>query len=200
MILSLQGQAQLFLLTVLLGGALGLVYDCLRVFRIIIPHKRLWIQMEDGLFWLSAVFFVFAVMLGANEGEIRFFTILGMFGGMGLYFLTLSRLVIAVSDRVICVVKKVLLLLFTIIMTPFRLVYLVIRRPLQKAGLFCGKIKKKVLHSCNFYAKMKLNALRRDWRMAVKKKQKSGDKPNEQKWKTKRCAKWKKAQKDTKNR
>lgn len=199
MILSLQGQAQLFLLTVLLGGALGLVYDCLRVFRHIIPHKRLWVQLEDGLFWMIAIFFVFAVMLGANDGEIRFFSILGMFGGMGLYFLTLSHLVIAVSDRVIYVVKKVLFLLFTIIMTPFRLVYLLIRRPLRKAGFFCDKIKKKVLHSCNFYAKIKLNSIRRDWRIAVRKKQKSGDKPNGQKGKTKRRARREKAKKDTKN-
>lgn len=199
MILSLQGQAQLFLLTVLLGGALGLVYDCLRVFRHIIPHKRLWVQIEDGLFWLVAVFFVFAVMLGANYGEIRFFSILGMFGGMGLYFLTLSHLVIAVSDRVIYIVKKVLFLLFTIIMTPFRLVYLIIRKPLRKAGFFCDKIKKKVLHSFSFYAKIKLNTVRRDWRIAVRKKQKSGEKPDGQKRNTKRRAKRQKAKKNTKN-
>lgn len=199
MILSLQGQAQLFLLTVILGGALGLVYDCLRVFRHIIPHKRLWVQLEDGIFWLAAIFFVFAVMLGANAGEIRFFAILGMFGGMGLYFLTLSHLVLAISDRVIYMVKKVLFLLFTIIMTPFRLVYLVIRRPLRKTGRFCGKIKKKVLHSCNFYAKIKLNAIRRDWRIAVRKKRKSGDNLNEQKRKAKGPAKRKKGKKDTKN-
>ncbi|WP_304508412.1 spore cortex biosynthesis protein YabQ [Anaerotignum sp.] len=200
MILSLQGQAQLFLLTVLLGGGLGVVYDCLRIFRHIIPHKRLWVQMEDGLFWLCAVFFAFAVMLGANDGEIRFFAILGMFGGMGIYFLTLSRLVIAISDKVIYVMKKILFLLFTIIMTPFRLVYFVIRRPLVKAGFFCGKLKRKVLHSCGFYAKIKLNAIRRDWHIAVRKKQKSGDKPNGQKTKKKRWAKPKKVKKDTKDR
>ncbi|MDD4844216.1 MAG: spore cortex biosynthesis protein YabQ [Anaerotignum sp.] len=200
MILSLQGQAQLFLLTVLLGGALGLVYDCLRIFRHIIPHKRLWVQLEDGLFWLCAVFFAFAVMLGANEGEIRFFAVFGMLGGMGLYFLTLSHLVIAVSDRVIFIVKKVLFLLFSIIMTPFRLVYLVIRGPLRKAGLFCDKIHKKVLHSGNFYAKIKLNRVRRDWRIAVRRKRKSGDKLNEKKAKTKQRAKSKKRKKDTKSR
>ena len=33
MILSLHAQAQLFLLTVLLGGGMGLFYDGLRVFR-----------------------------------------------------------------------------------------------------------------------------------------------------------------------
>lgn len=200
MILSLQGQAQLFLLCVLMGGVLGMVYDCLRVFRHIIPHKRLWVQLEDGLFWICAVFFAFAVMLGANAGEIRFFMIFGMFGGMGVYFLSLSHLVIAVSDKVIYIVKKVLLIFFTIVMTPFRLVYLVIRAPLKKAGFFCDKYKKKVLHSCNFYAKIKLNTIRRDWHIAVGKKRKSGDKPNEQKAKAKKRGKPKEGKKNTKGR
>ena len=200
MILSLQGQAQLFLLCVLMGGILGLVYDCVRVFRHIIPHKRLWIQLEDGLYWVGAVFFAFAVMLGANAGEIRFFMIFGMFGGMGVYFLSLSHLVIAVSDKVIYIVKKILFLLFTIILTPFRLVYLVIRVPLRKAGFFCDKYKKKVLHSCNFYAKIKLHKIQRDWHIAVRKKRKSGDKSNGQKAKAKKREKPKQGKKDTKAR
>lgn len=197
MILSLQGQAQLFLMTVILGGILGLVYDCLRIFRHIVAHKRLWVQIEDGLFWMMAIFFVFVVMLGANNGEIRFFTIFGMFGGMGLYFLTLSHLVIAISDRVIYIMQRILGLLFTIILTPFRLVYLIFRKPLRKSGIFCGKIKQKVLHSCNFYAKIKLNKLRRDWKMAVGKNRKDGGTTNGQRPKTK----WrtKKKKKDDRN-
>ncbi len=200
MILSLQGQAQLFLLTVVLGGGLGLAYDCLRVFRRIIWHKRLWVQIEDGIFWLCAVFFAFAVMLGANAGEIRFFAVLGILGGMGLYFLALSPLVIAVSDRVIYVVKKILFLLFTIVMTPFRLVYLLFRPPLRKVGSFCGKFRKKVLHSCNFYARIKLNTIRRDWHMAVRKKRKSGDGPNAKKAKAKKRNKPRRREKNKKSR
>ena len=55
MILSLHAQAQLFLLTVLLGGGMGLFYDGLRVFRHALRHNAFWVQAEDGLFWLLAV-------------------------------------------------------------------------------------------------------------------------------------------------
>ena len=41
MILSLHAQAQLFLLTILLGGGMGLVYDGLRVFRHVLPQVLL---------------------------------------------------------------------------------------------------------------------------------------------------------------
>ena len=165
MILSLHAQAQLFLLTILLGGGMGLVYDGLRVFRHALPHKPFWVQLEDGVFWLIAVFLVFGVMLHASSGEIRFFSIFGLFGGMGLYFLTLSRLVIAVSDRIIRLVKYMAVLFFRIVATPFRLVWLPFRKPLKKIRGFCAKQRKKLLHSLKLYVKMKLHHLRIDWKI-----------------------------------
>ena len=170
MILSLHAQAQLFLLTILLGCGLGLVYDGLRVFRHALPHKPFWVQLEDGLFWFLAVFLVFGVMLRASSGEIRFFSVFGLFGGMGLYFLTLSRLVIAISDRIIWLVKYIAVLFFRILSTPFRLVWLLVRRPVLKFGSFCGKKRKKLLHLVKVYAKMKLHRLRVDWKMFRRKK------------------------------
>lgn len=184
----------MFLLTILMGGSLGLIYDCLRVFRRIVRHNTLWLQLEDGLFWLAAVFLVFGVMLRANGGEIRFFCIFGLFGGMGIYFLTVSRAVIAVSDRVIYVVKKAVLLLLQIVMTPFRLIYLLLRKPMAKTAVYCGRIRKKVLHSFGIYAKIKLHTVSRDWRMAVCKKRRNGEKLDEKK--NKRRKRFQKKQND----
>jgi len=170
MILSLHAQARLFLMTILLGAGLGLVYDGLRVFRHGLPHKVFWVQLEDGLFWFLAVFLVFGVMLRASSGEIRFFSIFGLFGGMGLYFLTLSRVVIAVSDRIIRLVKYIAVLLFRIVTTPFRLVWLVFRRPVGKIGGFCEKQRKKLLQSWKVYVKMKTQHLRIDWKIFWRRK------------------------------
>jgi len=165
MILSLEAQAGLFLLTILLGGALGLLYDCLRVLRYIVPHKRFWIQLEDALYWVLAIFLVFAVMLQANNGEIRFFTVLGMLGGLGLYFLTVSRIVMAISGRVIDAAKRVVLLFFTILFTPFQLLFLLFRAPARKVGYFYEKNSRRVLQRCKSYVKIKKNRIDRDWKM-----------------------------------
>lgn len=169
MILSLHAQAQLFLLTVLMGGGMGLVYDGLRVFRHALHHKPLWVQLEDGLFWFLAVFLVFSVMLRASSGEIRFFSILGLFGGMGIYWLTLSRLVIAVSDRIIFLVKYMACLFWRIVTTPFHLLYLVFGKPLGRIGVFCEKQRKKLLQSLKVYVKIKMRYCRLGWRMLRRK-------------------------------
>ena len=165
MILSLHAQARLFLLTILLGGVMGLVYDGLRVFRRALPHRRCLIQLEDGMFWLMAVFLVFRVMLQASSGEIRFFSVFGLFGGMGLYFLILSRLVIAVSDRIIWFIKSAVLLFFRIVLTPFWLILRPFQKPLKKIRGFCDKQRKKLLHSMKVYVKMKLHHLHIDWKI-----------------------------------
>lgn len=169
MILSLHEQARLFLLCIALGGGLGLLYDCLRVFRHALRHKRFWVQAEDALFWVLAVFLVFSVLLRASSGEIRFFSLFGLFGGMGLYFLTLSRLVIAVSDSVLRLAKSLVCLFFQILFTPFRLLFLPFRKPLRKFGGFCASRQKKLLQSVRFYVKMNKKRFRRDFKILRRK-------------------------------
>lgn len=170
MILSLQAQAQLFLLTLLLGGGLGLAYDGLRVFRRILPHKRIWVQAEDGVFWLAAVFLVFGVMLRASGGEIRFFSLCGLFGGMGLYFLACSRFVLGVSDCVLDWTGRIVRLFLRIVCTPFWLLWLPLRRPVRKIGGFCGKVRKKLLQSGKLCVKIRIQHWRRDWKLCIRRK------------------------------
>ena len=165
MILSLHEQARMFLLCIALGGGMGLLYDCLCVFRHSLHHKRFWIQAEDALFWLTAVFLVFGVLLRANSGEVRFFSLFGLFGGMGLYFLTLSHWVVAVSDSVIRLIKYLVRLFFRILFTPFRLLFLPFRKPLRKFGGFCESWQKKLLQSARVYVKMNKRRFRRDWKI-----------------------------------
>ena len=171
MIVSLHAQAQLFLLTILIGGSMGLLYDALRLFRRTVRHSRFWLQAEDALFWLLAVFAVFLILLQTNAGEVRFFVIFGLFGGMGLYFLTLSRPVLAVSNTVVQAVRQLVHLLLQILFTPFYLLYLPFRRPLRKMRIFCGKQRKKCLHSLRVYVKMKQTRIKRGWKLLRQKKE-----------------------------
>ncbi len=169
MILSAHDQAELFLLTILLGGLMGLLYDGLRLFRRILPHKRFWIQTEDFLYWIILALAVFSVLLHKNAGEIRFFIFLGLGGGLLLYFLVCSPFIMRVGEGVLYGAKKVIVLFFTILFTPFRLVFSVFRRPMQKMKRFCEQHSKNCLHLCKVYVKIKMGSVRRGWRMLRKK-------------------------------
>lgn len=161
MILSLNEQATLFLLTVAIGAIIGFLYDVLRIFRKMIPHKSFFIQVEDGVYWICVVFFMFFIMMIKNDGEIRFFSVCGAFLGMGLYFLAISPIVNMVSDRVVAILKYLILLFFTILRTPFRIMWLIIGNPVRKTRYFIHSKTRKVLHLCRVYVKInRRNAIR----------------------------------------
>ena len=160
--MDIQGQGSLFLCCLLLGGGMGLVYDGMRLARRILPHGVWAVQIEDGLYWAAVALGVFEVLLKENHGEVRFFLLVAVFGGMGLYGTLASPLVMGVGEKVLKVIGKLVMLLLTIIFTPFRLVYLALGRPVGNFVRFCGGKSKKHLQLCKVYVKIKKDTLRRD--------------------------------------
>ena len=85
-----EAQLLLILQSVLLGAALGAVYDVLRVCRQQSGAGRGATAVCDGLFWLIALaaFFEFNIVFAI--GQSRFFVIAAAVGGAAVYFLLLS--------------------------------------------------------------------------------------------------------------
>jgi spore cortex biosynthesis protein YabQ len=135
----MSGQAIIFLLTVAFGLCVGLFFDCFRVLRRTLRHPWFLTQLEDILFWIAVSLAMFYIMLNENSGEIRFYSILGVFIGMVLYFETLSRLVLPVSVKIVRFIKSVIITVIKILLAPFRLLLYILSFPAN----FCKKIAKK---------------------------------------------------------
>ena len=159
MILSMSGQAFLFLMTVAAGMAIGLIYDGFRVLRKTAPHAPVWVQLEDLLFWLAVTGLMFYFMLNENYGEIRIFSVLGAALGVTLYFATISRWVLLVLVAVVNFIKRVLTAVFKVLRLPFRLLVRLLNPPLTYVKKFFGKR----LRSAARYAKMKAQAAAKDF-------------------------------------
>jgi len=108
MILSMQGQAFVFLVAVVTGFVCGFVFDLFRIIRKAVKHGTVITQIEDVIFWVIASLVMFYTMFTANSGEVRAFSVLGAFLGMVLYFYTISRVIIKVSSKIIEMIKRVL--------------------------------------------------------------------------------------------
>jgi len=165
MILSMPAQAWLFLSTVLVGAAIGLFYDTFRIFRKIMPHSTIVVQLEDLFFWLVVTGAVFYFMLHRNYGEIRPFTIIGIIVGAALYFATISQWVIKVFVAVINYVIKVFVSVVRIIFTPFRLFFTWISPP------FVSFFRKRRANMQNISrnGKMRMKKSARNWSIMRKK-------------------------------
>jgi len=148
-------QAIAFLVAVAAGFSIGFFYDAFRVIRLAFPHSSLVVQIEDVLYWLCTPFYFFYVLLRVGYGDVRFFSFLGAFLGVLLYFLTLSRLVMKISAFIIRVIKAVL----KIIIFPFVWIskiifkfFKLIKKMLKKLVNFV----KKPLRLLRFYVMLKM--------------------------------------------
>ena len=165
MILSMPGQAWLFLSTVLLGAIVGLFYDIFRVARKVVPHPSWVVQLEDILFWIIVTGGMFYFMLNRNFGEIRPFSVVGLVCGAALYFTTISRMILSVLVTVINFLKRVITAAIRIITLPLRLCINWLAPPVKKNFI---KGRKKVSNVVR-YSKMQTKKQMRTWKILRKK-------------------------------
>jgi len=93
-VMSLAAQTYAFLMTILAGAVVGLLFDLYRVLRAAC-HPRQWVTaLTDIVFWIAVTPIVFAMLLAGNWGELRYYVLIGLGVGLLLYFQTLSSLVI----------------------------------------------------------------------------------------------------------
>ena len=123
MIIDMQGQAMLFLSTVLVGAGIGLFYDVFRIFRKTAPHSALAVQLEDLFFWLAVTVGTFYFMLMQSYGEIRLFSVIGVIIGAVLYLAAVSRFVVKGAVVAVNFLKKVIFSALRIIFLPVRFVF-----------------------------------------------------------------------------
>lgn len=90
--LYLWKEVQLLSYSILFGCCILLYYDCFRVFRTLVIHKDFFVAVEDFIFWITISIAMFSLFYYYNNGEIRFYYILGMGIGMCLYGLCFSQL------------------------------------------------------------------------------------------------------------
>lgn len=114
------GQEALFLgVSFLIGAALFLLYDILRIFRRIVPHGNIWIGFEDFLYWMICTGAVFIMLYQENDGMVRGFAIGGVVIGMISYYFLLSRFVIKINVLVLKTVLGFFKKVFGFLLGPF---------------------------------------------------------------------------------
>jgi spore cortex biosynthesis protein YabQ len=168
----MSAQVALFIYTVAIGALTGVLYDVIRLFRRLIRHSHIISNIEDGLYWAMVSIIMFYFMLNQNYGEVRLFSIIGFFMGMGLYFLTISGFVLLILTKVAKFIKNVLTAAFKILIFPIKILVNIMKTPLNfLLSFFSVKTKsvKKVLQKSKRYAKMKRKKLVNDINVIFKK-------------------------------
>ena len=85
-------EAWLLMLSLATRRWLMLVYDTLRVFRLMIRHSAFAVGLEDFFYWIGAGVVTFNLLYQQNDGGLRAYVIGGVLGGMILYDRLISRI------------------------------------------------------------------------------------------------------------
>ncbi|MBF7082696.1 spore cortex biosynthesis protein YabQ [Desulfallas sp. Bu1-1] len=139
-------QFMVFLYTILTGALAGLVYDIYAGFGYVFRLRKAGILVGDLIFWLVMTPLVYALLLHYNQGEVRFFVLLGLGGGAALYFYLFRDRVRVLVIRIIQLVirflrfiARVIIWLAAAVVFPFRLVYTIVSFPFRLTGQVLGK-------------------------------------------------------------
>lgn len=101
-------QGQIFIVFLILGLCIGLLFDFFRSLRKTFKTSDLVTHIEDVIFMLVIGILVVNSLIIVNHGQIRFFIILAILFGMAFYFLTLSRICFLIFQIAMKFCKKIL--------------------------------------------------------------------------------------------
>ena len=79
------GENEFLLHALYMGIFITFVYDLLRVFRRVVPHRGFFVSAEDLFFWIYCGGEVFLLMYHESDGTLLWFAVLGALAGMFLY-------------------------------------------------------------------------------------------------------------------
>lgn len=155
----LADQVFVFVSSLLVGAALGLLYDIFRITRIAFPTAPAVVFIEDVLFFLICALVTFFYGLTVIDGMLRVFLILGELLGGIIYFCTIGQLVMRVSKTIIKAVEAVIRFIFRWIMRPIWLLIYHIITFLLRPFMFLRRIMKKKLQKIKFCLKVRRKVL-----------------------------------------
>ena len=89
--MSLQNQFVTVAVMIGCGAALGTVFDAYRVLAARLHILRRAIPLFDLVYWIAAALFVFWALYASNYGHVRLYVFLGLFCGVWIYYLIMSR-------------------------------------------------------------------------------------------------------------
>lgn len=118
-------QAYIFLIFIINGLLIGILFDIFRILRKSFKTSDFITYMQDMLFWTLAGFLIIFSIYKFNSGEIRIFIFVGLLLGIIFYLLTISKYFITINVKIINIISKVFEIIF---ICPIRFIFKVINK------------------------------------------------------------------------
>ena len=150
-------QTVTFLLSVLIGGIMCIVYDILRVLHRYIIKTVLGVFVSDIIYWLMSAVAVFFLLILRCDGNPRFFVISGVIIGFSITRISASRVVFWILDKFAFYIMGILHFVFN----QTERIFIHITKILIKSLLVCKKVLQHKLNLLYNHLRLKCGKKRR---------------------------------------
>ena len=157
-------QVYLFLIFIINGFIIGLLFDFFRILRKAIKTSDFITYIEDALFWILTGFIILYSIFTYNNGEIRLFMFLAILIGILVYILFVSKYILRISLAIINFIKKFFRTIFHIIKNPLKILAKFIKK------LFLNPISSIIINIRKFFTKTfkKISGIRKKAKISKK--------------------------------
>jgi spore cortex biosynthesis protein YabQ len=121
MILSLTMQVKLVVFSILAGALTGILFDFYRTFRGFENIPKIFIILEDILFWIFASILVFIFLLYTNYAVMGVYVYLYMAFGIYIYMKLISNFFTRIQYKFIKLSSKVIRIIMNFTFYPLKL-------------------------------------------------------------------------------
>lgn len=105
--LTVAQETRLFLGSCLLGLPLGILLDCLRLLRAVLPHHTVTVFIEDALFACICCILLQTYAAGFGESSLRWYYAAGALLGLLLYLLTIGAVIARALQRIRALSRRI---------------------------------------------------------------------------------------------
>lgn len=140
--MTITTETTLFLIFLLDGVIVGVLFDIFRILRKSFKTPDFVTYIEDILFGIiSGSTLIFSIIM-FNNGELRLFVFLGIILGLVIYILTISKYVIKICVKVLQIITKIYGIIFKVVFFPIFLILKKIEQEFIKKQKYTKKLKK----------------------------------------------------------
>jgi len=148
---SLASQVYAFIVTMLMGFTIGLLFDFFKFTKSIVRPGKIFGYIADLSFWVISTLILFFLLLIGNWGEFRLYVVIGVLIGAAAYFKIFSSGVLRLFKGIFYYLKKIVLccvriigMIWIAIIYPFVLIKSIIIVPIGYLSAGSAKVRRAI--------------------------------------------------------
>ena len=125
-------QLKSFVIFAIIGLIISIIFDMFRIYRKVFKTPDILTYVEDTCIWLITGFIMLFSIFIFNNGELRLYIFIGIFIGVLLYMIFISKYFIKINVTIINLIKNIISKILHIVIKPFKFILHILRITILK--------------------------------------------------------------------